>query len=34
MIAHTLGNPFNVEEVLNFCNENDLFLIEDSCDAH
>jgi len=33
MIAHTLGNPFNVEEVLKFCKENDLFLIEDSCDA-
>ena len=33
MIAHTLGNPFNVEEVLKFCEENDLWLIEDSCDA-
>ena len=33
MIAHTLGNPFNVEEVLKFCKENDLWLIEDSCDA-
>ena len=33
MIAHTLGNPFNVKEVLDFCNENNLYLIEDSCDA-
>ncbi len=33
MIAHTLGNPFNVKEVLDFCNENSLYLIEDSCDA-
>ena len=33
MIAHTLGNPFNAREVKNFCDENDLFLIEDCCDA-
>lgn len=33
MIAHTLGNPFDVDEVLNFCKSNGLFLIEDSCDA-
>ena len=33
MIAHTLGNPFNLKEVTKFCNENNLFLIEDSCDA-
>ena len=33
MIAHTLGNPFNVDEISKFCEENDLFLIEDSCDA-
>jgi len=33
MIAHTLGNPFNVDAVLDFCKSNDLFLIEDSCDA-
>ena len=33
LIAHTLGNPFNAREVKNFCDENDLFLIEDCCDA-
>ncbi len=33
MIAHTLGNPFNLDTIMNFCKENDLFLIEDSCDA-
>lgn len=33
MIAHTLGNPFNLDEVTKFCEDNDLWLIEDSCDA-
>jgi CDP-6-deoxy-D-xylo-4-hexulose-3-dehydrase len=33
MIAHTLGNPFNLEKIMDFCKENNLFLIEDSCDA-
>lgn len=33
MIAHTLGNPFDLNEVSKFCKENDLFLIEDCCDA-
>lgn len=33
MIAHTLGNPFNVKEVSEFCRKNKLWLIEDSCDA-
>ena len=33
MIAHTLGNPFNLEKIRNFCDENDLWLIEDNCDA-
>ncbi len=32
-IAHTLGNPFNLEEVTNIAKENNLFLIEDCCDA-
>jgi CDP-4-dehydro-6-deoxyglucose reductase, E1 len=33
MIAHTLGNPFNLDEVMKFANTNDLFVIEDCCDA-
>jgi len=33
MIAHTLGNPFDIENVVQFCKKHDLFLIEDNCDA-
>lgn len=33
MIAHTLGNPFNLQEVKAFCEKNNLWLIEDNCDA-
>lgn len=33
MIAHTLGNPFDLEAVTAFANEHDLWLIEDNCDA-
>ena len=33
MIAHTLGNPFDLEAVTMFCKENNLWLIEDCCDA-
>jgi len=33
MIAHTLGNPFALDEIVNLCNENNLWLIEDNCDA-
>ncbi len=33
MIAHTLGNPFNLEAVTSFCRKHDLWLIEDCCDA-
>ena len=33
MIAHTLGNPFDLGAVQRICKENDLWLIEDSCDA-
>ncbi|MDR1702555.1 MAG: lipopolysaccharide biosynthesis protein RfbH, partial [Sporomusaceae bacterium] len=33
MIAHTLGNPFNIEAVKAFCDENGLWLIEDNCDS-
>ena len=32
-LAHTLGNPFDLESVSKFCDENDLYLLEDSCDA-
>jgi CDP-6-deoxy-D-xylo-4-hexulose-3-dehydrase len=33
MIAHALGNPFDVTAVLEFCRKHDLWLIEDNCDA-
>ncbi len=33
MIAHTLGNPFDIEKVKEICNKYDLWLIEDNCDA-
>ncbi len=33
MLAHTLGNPFDIEKVKNFCSRNKLWLIEDNCDA-
>ena len=33
MIAHTLGNPFDLKAVKTFCEEHDLWLIEDNCDA-
>lgn len=33
MVAHTLGNPFDIEAVKRFCDDNDLWLIEDNCDA-
>ena len=33
MMAHTLGNPFNLDLVTKLCKDNDLWLIEDSCDA-
>ncbi|MBN2251903.1 MAG: lipopolysaccharide biosynthesis protein RfbH [Candidatus Altiarchaeota archaeon] len=32
-MAHTLGNPFNLKEVLKVAEENDLWLIEDNCDS-
>jgi CDP-4-dehydro-6-deoxyglucose reductase, E1 len=32
-LAHTLGNPFNVEEVMKVARENNLWVIEDNCDA-
>jgi CDP-6-deoxy-D-xylo-4-hexulose-3-dehydrase len=33
MIAHALGNPFNLDVVAEFARKHDLFLIEDCCDA-
>jgi CDP-4-dehydro-6-deoxyglucose reductase, E1 len=33
MMAHTLGNPFDVAAIKAICKEHDLWLIEDSCDA-
>ena len=33
MIAHTLGNPFNLDAVLAVANKHNLWLIEDNCDA-
>ena len=33
MIAHTLGNPFDLKAVKAFCTKNSLWLIEDNCDA-
>ena len=32
-IAHTLGNPFDVQYIKQFCEKHNLFLIEDNCDA-
>ena len=33
VVAHTLGNPFDIVIVKNFCDEHKLWLIEDTCDA-
>ena len=33
MIAHTLGNPFDIKEVKAFCDRHGLWLVEDNCDA-
>jgi CDP-6-deoxy-D-xylo-4-hexulose-3-dehydrase len=33
MVAHTLGNPFDLSAVKAFCDKNNLWLIEDNCDA-
>ena len=33
MMAHTLGNPFDVAQIKSICEEHDLWLVEDSCDA-
>lgn len=33
MIAHTLGNPFDLKAVKAFCDKHELWLVEDNCDA-
>ena len=33
MLAHTLGNPFDLKQVKAFCDKHGLWLIEDNCDA-
>ena len=33
MVAHTLGNPYNLDAVSAFCKKNKLWLVEDCCDA-
>ncbi len=33
MVAHTLGNPFDLQSVSDFCKRHNLWLIEDNCDA-
>ena len=33
MLAHTLGNPFDIQTVKTFCDKHNLWLIEDNCDS-
>ena len=33
MLAHSLGNPFNIKAVMDICKKYNLWLIEDNCDA-
>lgn len=33
MIAHTMGNPFDLKSVRDFCDRHKLWLVEDNCDA-
>jgi len=33
MLAHTLGNPFDIQAIKDFCDKHHLWLIEDNCDA-
>jgi CDP-6-deoxy-D-xylo-4-hexulose-3-dehydrase len=33
MIAHTMGNPFDIKAVKSFCDAHNLWLVEDNCDA-
>ncbi|HBG78303.1 MAG TPA: lipopolysaccharide biosynthesis protein RfbH [Phycisphaerales bacterium] len=33
VVAHTLGNPFDIDAIVGFCKRNNLWLIEDNCDS-
>lgn len=33
MLAHSLGNPFNLQAIVDFCRKHNLWLVEDNCDA-
>ena len=33
MLAHTMGNPFDIQVVKDFCDRHNLWLVEDNCDA-
>lgn len=33
MLAHTMGNPFDLQKVADFCHKHNLWMIEDNCDA-
>ena len=33
VLAHTLGNPFDLGEVMRVCKKHDLLVVEDCCDA-
>lgn len=33
MLAHSLGNPFNIQFIMDLCKKHNLWLIEDNCDA-
>ncbi len=33
MLAHTLGNPFDLARIKEFCDKHNLWLVEDNCDA-
>lgn len=33
MLAHTLGNPFNLDAVMAYCKRHGFYLVEDNCDA-
>ncbi len=33
MLAHSLGNPFNLQVIVDFCRKHSLWLVEDNCDA-